>query len=106
MVGAKLMCDGRDKLHDLRMQINDLDRDIMALLGKRMQIVKQVTDVKIKHDLPAFIPDRIEQVIGNVRQSALDNDVDADLAEKLYRDVIDFAVRYEQSKMDQAKNGQ
>jgi chorismate mutase-like protein len=49
-------------LKPYRKQIDALDDQILKLLGKRFDIVKKVAKIKVKHDLPSFLHDRVVEV--------------------------------------------
>lgn len=45
-----------------RQQIDDLDDQIMKLLGQRFEVIKKVAKIKHKNGLPSFFHDRVEEV--------------------------------------------
>lgn len=47
----------------LRAQIDDLDRQLLALLNRRAQVAEQVGELKKREGTPLFRPDRVAQVI-------------------------------------------
>ena len=49
-------------LKPYREQLDDLDNQILKLLGKRFGIIRKVAQIKTKYDLPAFLLDRVEEV--------------------------------------------
>lgn len=49
-------------LKPYRQQLDDLDAQILKLLGKRFTIIRKVAITKAKYDLPSFLHDRVEQV--------------------------------------------
>ena len=53
-------------LDTLRLEINGIDEQIIKLFCRRMEIVEQVADYKIRHGLPVYHPDREQQVIARV----------------------------------------
>ena len=52
----------RQLLKPYRKQIDDLDDQILKLLGKRFDIVRKVAKIKAKHGIPSFLHDRVEEV--------------------------------------------
>jgi len=52
----------KEILKPYRKEIDDLDDQILKLLGKRFAIVRKVAEIKTKHELPAFLLDRVEEV--------------------------------------------
>lgn len=56
-------------LPELRVQIDALDQNILSLLNQRARVAEQVGEVKRREGTPFFRPDRVAQVIENIRQS-------------------------------------
>lgn len=82
------------ELHELRQELDQLDREIVALFEKRMAISRQVAQYKLAHDLPVLDQSRENQVIAS-REAMLS---DASLAPSLRAlfDVILTLSRQEQ----------
>ena len=86
---------GQEGLADLRAVIDRIDRDIVALLAERVRCLDQVIAVKAHDNLPAAIPERIEGVVAHVRGEAEAARMPPDLAEELWRRLIDWSIAYE-----------
>jgi len=56
-------------LADLRVQIDALDRELLALLNRRAQVAEQVGEVKKREGTPFFRPDRVAQVIEQIQKA-------------------------------------
>ncbi len=56
-------------LADLRLQIDALDRQLLALLNQRAQVAQEVGEVKKREGTPFFRPDRVAQVIEQIQKS-------------------------------------
>ena len=56
-------------LADLRVQIDALDRELLALLNRRAQVAEQVVEVKKREGTPFFRPDRVAQVIEQIQKA-------------------------------------
>ena len=56
-------------LADLRIQIDAIDRELLALMNRRAQVAQQVGDVKKREGTPFFRPDRVAQVIEQVERA-------------------------------------
>lgn len=80
-----------DILSSLRAQIDDIDRNIVALLGKRYKVVHEVGQVKSEHGLSPVQPGRIDKVLARVAQLAEEQDLDPEFVKNLYRTMIDHA---------------
>jgi isochorismate pyruvate lyase len=98
------MPSGQQNLADLRTVIDRIDRDIVSLLAERVRCLDEVIAVKARDSLPAAIPERIEGVVANVRLEAENAGMPPDLAEKLWRSLIDWSIAYEDKYLDGTKN--
>lgn len=77
-----------------RAQIDDLDREIVALLARRAAIVAQL--VAVKHDAEAVRSTaRVEQVIDRVRTLAVEHRLDPDIVEPTYRALIGALTEFQ-----------
>ena len=56
-------------LPDLRIQIDKLDKELLALLNQRAHVAEQVGDVKKREGTPFFRPDRVAAVIEKIQQA-------------------------------------
>ncbi|MFV0335638.1 MAG: chorismate mutase [Tropicimonas sp.] len=84
---------------ELRRQIDALDRDLVALLAERAAYIDRAAALKPGEGLPARIGVRVEQVVANVRAAAGEAGLDADLAEALWRRLIDWSIAREERSM-------
>jgi chorismate mutase/prephenate dehydratase len=56
-------------LPDLRIQIDKLDKELLALLNQRAHVAEQVGEVKKLEGTPFFRPDRVAAVIDKIQQA-------------------------------------
>ncbi|WP_411884272.1 prephenate dehydratase [Polaromonas sp. YR568] len=56
-------------LADLRVQIDALDKELLALLNRRAHVAEQVGEVKKREGTPFFRPDRVAQVIEQIQKA-------------------------------------
>lgn len=82
-------------LPELREIIDRIDREIVALLAERVRCLDRVIAVKHRDNLPAAIPERVEEVVAHVRGEAVAAGMPPDLAEILWRRLIDWSIAYE-----------
>jgi isochorismate pyruvate lyase len=94
---------GQEGLADLRAVIDRIDRDIVALLAERVRCLDEVIAVKVRDNLPAAIPERIEGVVANVRGEAESAGMSPDLAEALWRRLIEWSIAYEDQHLARSK---
>ena len=91
-------------LAPLRARIDDVDSKILALVGERVKLAIEVGEVKRRHDLPVFDPEREKRLIERLvaRKEA---PLDAELVRRLFERVIAESRRIEQAHVD-AQRGQ
>ena len=56
-------------LPELRIQIDKLDRELLALLNQRARVAEEVGEVKRREGSPFFRPDRVAAVIEKIQQA-------------------------------------
>lgn len=81
---------------ELRVQIDALDRALVEMLARRVTYIDRAAELKPAEGLPARIDDRVEAVVSKVRASAAEVGFDADLAEALWRRMIDWSIAREE----------
>ncbi len=79
-----------------RERIDTLDAQIVALLGKRFDVIREVAAFKAEHGIHPIQPARIEEVVQRARAQAQKSGADPDLIEKLYRVIIQTACDEEE----------
>ncbi len=84
-----------DSMKDLRAQIDNIDADLIALLAERSTYIDRAVDLKKIENLPARTTDRVEEVVQNVRRLSQAQGLDPQLAELLWRDLIEWAIARE-----------
>lgn len=83
-------------LSGLRREIDVLDSELVSLLSKRQRCVERVIAIKRAENLPARIPERIDQVLERVRTLAQTEKLDPDLAVAVWREMIEQFIAYEE----------
>jgi chorismate mutase / prephenate dehydrogenase len=78
----------RSELDRLRTEIDAIDLNVVDLLAKRQEQVKQVMALKQVHQLPVYHPAREEDLLYARRRQAKDAGVDPDYIEELYRIIL------------------
>lgn len=97
--------DEKALLAPYRARIDTLDAQIVALLGQRFDVIRDVAKLKAEHGIAPILPDRVEEVVSHARAKAEKAGVDPNLVEKIYRIIIDTAVQEEEdyARAQQAK---
>ncbi|KGJ06727.1 isochorismate pyruvate lyase [Paracoccus halophilus] len=82
-------------MHGLRARIDALDARLIALLAERSALIDEAARIKAREGLPARIDSRVEEVAANARRLARAQGFDADLAESLWRLMMEHFIAQE-----------
>ncbi len=77
-----------DGLKELRDEIDAVDRELVALLARRRDVVARVAEAKRRAGLPVHHPAREEDLLSDRRRRAREAGLDPDLVEDLFRRVM------------------
>ncbi|MGW5528004.1 chorismate mutase [Streptomyces xanthochromogenes] len=78
---------GAERIDELRLSVDALDRQIVALLAQRTAVVRELTTFK-KDEETVRSPGRVAQVIEKVRGLAVEEGMPPGIAESVYRTLI------------------
>ena len=67
-----------------RQSIDDLDDQIMDLLGKRFAIVREVAQIKAKNGIPSYLSDRVIEVRERNAQKGQSLGIDPEFVRMMY----------------------
>ncbi len=84
---------------ELRVQIDRLDRQLIALLAERAGYIDRAAQLKPAEGLPARIDARVNEVKANVRAEAVAKGLDPDLAEGVWSQLIDWSIAREEKTL-------
>ncbi len=80
----------------LRREIDALDRELVALFARRARLIDRAVELKPGEGMAARIPARVEEVLENARREAAAAGWDADLAEALWRQLVEWSITREE----------
>jgi len=82
------------RLDHIRAEIDALDEELVALVAKRMRYIARAAEIKQR---PEDIRDdaRVEDVVAKVRAAAEREGLRPDLAEAVWRTLVETSIRYE-----------
>lgn len=84
----------------LRRRIDALDARLVSLLAERTRLIDRAAQIKLAAGLPARIDARVEEVAANVRRLAAEEGTDADLAEAVWRLMMQHFIEREARVLD------
>lgn len=82
-------------LDGLRNEIDSIDRAIVDLLARRLEVCTEVAEIKSQTGATVIQPARVRSVLATRRQWAIDKGVDADFAEQIFRTLLAETHRIE-----------
>ena len=82
---------------DLRLQIDRIDAELVALFAERVSFIDRAAEIKTGAGLPARIAARVEDVVAKVRGHAVAHGLPPDRLEKLWRKLIDWSIEREEA---------
>lgn len=88
---------------ELRIEIDRLDRELIALLSRRATYIDRAVELKPSEGLPARIEARVSEVKENVRAEARIQGLDPDLAEGLWTQLIEWSIVREEKILGRDK---
>ncbi|KAA8996202.1 bifunctional chorismate mutase/prephenate dehydrogenase [Affinibrenneria salicis] len=86
------------ELTALRDQIDQVDKELLALLARRLQLVAEVGEVKSHYGVPIYAPERETEMLASRRKEAEALGVPADLIEDVLRRVMRESYSSENDK--------
>ncbi|MDR0805174.1 MAG: bifunctional chorismate mutase/prephenate dehydrogenase [Enterobacteriaceae bacterium] len=86
------------ELATLRDQIDEVDKALLNLLAKRLNLVAQVGEVKSQHGLPIYVPEREVSMLASRRKEAEQLGVPPDLIEDVLRRIMRESYTSENDK--------
>jgi chorismate mutase-like protein len=87
--------DQQAALAQLREQIDDVDRQLVGALGRRMRLAKEVAAIKGEQNIPMMQPGRVSQVQDNIAGLARDRGLPAEYVQQVYQLIIEETCRME-----------
>ena len=84
-----------NELENLREKIDSIDKEMIALFEKRMDIVADIAAYKIKNNLPVLNQNREDIVVSKVKSTVKNKDY-ADSAANLIKDIMEISKKFQQ----------
>ena len=91
-----------ETMKDIRRNVDRLDAELVELLAERSRYIAQAARVKNSPDL-VRLPDRIEEVVENVKRLAQQHGLKPEIAEATWRPMVDAFIEYEMEEYKRIK---
>ena len=92
-----------EDLSNLRIQIDEIDNNLLEMLSKRMRISREIGTYKIKHQMPILQTNRYNEILIKRIEQAIKMDMSGDFAKRLLEAIHEESVR-QQMEIMHAKN--
>jgi isochorismate pyruvate lyase len=81
-------------MQEIRKEIDQIDKNVIDLLGLRFNYVKAVAKFK-KNELEVNAPDRLVTMLSHRRNWAKEKNLSPEVIEKMYRDLVNYFIDQE-----------
>ncbi|TRX57461.1 bifunctional chorismate mutase/prephenate dehydrogenase [Thalassomonas sp. M1454] len=82
------MKDFEHKLQQCRIEIDEIDQELVTLLAKRREVTARVGDIKSKVGMPIFAPEREQALLSKLKKQAMHANLSTQLVEDLFRRIM------------------
>jgi shikimate dehydrogenase len=93
----------KNKLEDIRKEINSFDRELAALLEKRMELVNLVAEHKRKNGVEVLDRNREQKVIENVMSAVVNKDY-ADTVRASFESIMEHSREFQKKRLQNARS--
>lgn len=94
LVIRQITCDTvQDQIEQTRQILDTMDAEVVDLLGKRMELVKQLGHIKIDNNIAIFQQERWREIIESRTQWGIKNNLDADFILRLFELIHDKSIK-------------
>lgn len=92
-------------LNDIRMEIDRIDEELIRLLARRIQLVREVADVKVVGGVKLLDDLREAKVVERVRRISSELSINPELVESLFRFIMLICLREELAYVEERYGG-
>ena len=93
----------KKSMKEVRDEIDQIDKDLVCLLAKRQKCIEKAALVKKERKL-IIDKDRIEEVIGNIKELSSLSGLSKEISEPLWRKLIELSIEHEFKEFEKKKN--
>ncbi|MFO0992989.1 MAG: chorismate mutase [Hyphomicrobiales bacterium] len=86
-------------MEELRIEIDKIDSELVGLIAERARFIDRAIALKKRDGLPAYIPQRVEEVVANVRKTARDLGAPEHVVETVWRVMVDEFIAIESGRL-------
>ena len=84
----------KKKIDFLRKQLDKLDNDLLKIVKKRTNIIKQVISTK-EYKYEIVDKKRINKILSNIKKKSLKNNIDPKITNRIWKNMIWSYINFE-----------
>jgi chorismate mutase len=84
------------RIKELRLEVDSLDRQLLEVLGKRMEVVRGMGELKRKNRISALQPHRWNEVVASRAAAGSELGLSAGFVFELFEDIHEEAIRQQE----------
>lgn len=86
------------KIKELRLNIDEVDQKILALIIERLNLVKKIGDLKKENGIEILDGKREEQVLSKLTILASEKNIDTEIIKKVWKTLMEVSYQIEGEK--------
>lgn len=86
-----------NELEIYRQEINDIDKNICNLLSERMNLSKQIAEIKIAKDMTVFQPNRWQEVMDKIISISKEQGLNKEFIEEIYNVIHQESIKIQEN---------
>ena len=94
----------KNDINVFRNEIDTIDKAIILLISKRIEVIKKIGEYKKEYNLPVYNPEREKEVITSRNDLARGLNLDEKFVENIIRQIIEEAHNVENRIVSKDKN--
>jgi len=91
----------QENIHELRNQIDNIDREIMHLLSDRMKLSEAIGNYKKLNNISIYQPDRWNEIIETVVKKGEDQGLSGDFIRKVFTAIHEESINHQARIMNE-----
>lgn len=92
--------DSCKSIEEVRKAIDEIDQELIALLGRRFEFVKAVVRFKERNEASVISKQRFDSVISTRRDMAIKNELSPEVIENIYRLLMEYFISEEKKMLE------
>jgi chorismate mutase len=88
------------RLKELRVEVDNIDEHVIRLIGKRMEIVRKMGDIKRRRNISTLQPQRWLEILTSRQTVGKDYDLSEEFIFQLFQSIHEEAIRHQESEKE------